>query len=297
MKKILIPMFLVLIPIIAKNVDALEATPGESAGTPNQFVNAQNVLITEDRFLELMDAGYTIDEIYAMDLDTYNNANTNNPNAAVTTKYYKTTTTTLYGTTTTETTEVTEQEYLNSDENSQVSIAASGTVETTYKRMTASITDTSNSSRKLYKVYMYWKQMPSTRSYDIIGLGYQSSLVELYLQPTFKNLYTYGGTTYVDDTNIPKANTSGRGAVFPLPSNTISTLCQELSFEVIKVDSSETISSLTACGDYAHATSSVSSTTANNNYSIDTLGLYLNSTINSKYDAIDVAQVYYNSAW
>jgi len=139
--------------------------------------------------------------------------------------------------------------------------------------------------------------MPSTRSYDIIGLGFESGLVELYLGAQFKNLYTYGGVTYVDETHIAKSNTNGRGALFALPTNTISTLCQELSFEVIKVNSNETIDELYTSGDYAHATKSVSDTTANANYSVGVLGLSLTSTISSKYDAIDSAEVYYNAAW
>ena len=139
--------------------------------------------------------------------------------------------------------------------------------------------------------------MPSTRSHDIISLGYEYNLVDLYLDSSFRHLYTYGGTTYVDDTHIPKSAASAEGALFKLPTNTISTLCQELSFEVIKVNSSQTIPELMTTGDYAHATQSVSDTTANANYSIDILGIHLNSTINNKYDAIDSAAVYYNKAW
>ena len=114
MKKILTLAFFILL-INAKNVSALDETNSTGKITMGkQIVNAQNVSIPEERFLKLLDAGYTLDEINNMDLDAYNNANLNNPNIAKTTKYLKTITTTLNGVTTNETVEISEEEYKNS---------------------------------------------------------------------------------------------------------------------------------------------------------------------------------------
>ena len=288
MKKILTFTFLLLLTISFKNVSALEEDI--------IIVNNNNVSITEERFLELMDAGYTINDIYNMDLETYNNANTNNEDIAVSTKYLKTTTTTRYGNTTSETTEVTEEEFNNSD-SGNISIYASGTVETTYKKLTATITQsTTNSNRMKYRAYMYWKTLPSVRSNDIISMGFDSTLVSIGTGPDFYQLYTRNGYTYTDYEAYVKTFSNGVGAVFQLPSN-ITTLCQDISFEVVKANANSTIASQAGSGDYAHAIETVSGSTANNNYMANYSGLTLYSAINSKYDAMSSAQAIYNAAW
>ena len=288
MKKFLSLTFLILILISFKNVEALE--------DKIVFTNNQNVVVRETRFLELLDSGYTFEDVYNMDLNTYNNASTEITDGAVTTKYLKTTTTTRFGVTTSETVEVTEAEYLSSPDESY-STFASGTVESTYKKMTASITtSTNNSNYKLYKVYMYWKQMPSTRSYDIIGMGFESSLVEPVYSADFSNFYTYNGETHFDYVHTQKSSTNGKSAVFELPDNDIVTLGQELKFEVEKIYSSA-INILDCAGDYAHATSTVSESSAVANHYMGIQGLVLNSTISSKYDTMSSAEVYWTGSW
>ena len=286
MKKILNITFLFLLMISFKNVSALEDDA--------IIINNNNIEITEERFFELMDAGYTMEQIYNMDLDT----DTNNEDIAVSTKYLKTVTTTRYGNTTSETVEVTEEEYLNND-GGNISFYASGTSETTYKRLTATITTSeSNSNRKFYRAYMYWKTMPATRSNDIIGLGFDSTVVELNLSPNFYQLYTYGGYTYTSQSAYVTEFPNGAGAVFQLPTNSsLKTLCQEINFDVIKKNSSNTITRLETAGDYAHAIEEVNGSTANNNYNANTAGLSLYSAINSKYDSMSSATVLWTGTW
>ena len=288
MKKILIFAFLVLLTINSKNVSALEEDI--------IIVNNNNVSITEERYLELMDAGYTINDIYNMDLETYNNASTNNDNITSDTKYYKTITTTRYGSTSSETIEVTEEEF-NEGDTGNISIYASGTVQTTYKKLTASIAaSTTNSNRMKYRVYMYWKTLPSVRSYDIIGLGFDSTVVERATSPSFYQLYTRDGYTYTSYEAYLKNFTNGAGAVFELPTN-VTTISQDFYFEVLKENSSTTITQLNTAGDYAHAIETVSGSTANNNYVANTIGLSLYSAINSKYDDMSSAQVLWTGTW
>lgn len=289
MKKILTTAFLLLMFINFKNVSALE-------NETNSFTNSQNVTITEERFLELMNAGYTIDDIYSMDQTTYNNAVTSKNDIAITTKYYKTITTERYGNITNETIEISEKEYNNGNEG--YSTFASGATETNYKRLTAMITRSEDDSDLMqYKTYLYWKSMPSTRSYDIIGMGFEGNLVNIAYFVEFRNLYTYGGTTYVSTAGQITEFSSGAGAVFKLPTNNISTLCQELTFEVQKNNSNETITELETGGDYSHATSSVSQSTVVANYHANTGGLTLYSAISNKYDNMPYAQVYWSGTW
>ncbi len=289
MKKILKFTFLLLILISSKNAFATEE---------NIYItNSKGVGITEERFLELMDAGYKIDDIYNMTQYEYENANTNNPNIVISTKYYKTTTMTRYGTTSTNTEEVTRAEYDNSEKNSNNNLRASGYVETSYKKLTASINpSTTHENKMTYKVYMHWKTMPSVRSYDIISLGFLSGYVDIYTGPYFTQLYTVNGTTYTSKVCYMNEFTAGVGAVFDL-NDDAKTLNQELTFDVKKVDSNEIVTSLRTRGDYAHATENVSSTTARNNYTAGMLGLALNQNIINKYDAMSEAQVYWEGTW
>lgn len=288
MRKVLTTTFLLLLMISFKNVSALE--------NDTYIINNNNVSISEERFLELMDAGYTIDDIYNMDLDTYNNADTNNPEIALSTKYLKTITTTRYGNTTSETIEITEEEYNNS-ESSNISFYASGTVNTTYKKLTSSIEPYENNSDFMkYRTYMHWKIMPAVRSNDIIGMSFYSSMVDTVYAPTFTQLYTINGLTYTSHSAYVTEFANGAGAVFDL-SDTATTLNQEIVIIVSKVNYNSTITSLNSKGDYSHAVETVSGTTANNNYQVNTTGIALYSAINSKYDDMAEAPVLWTGTW
>lgn len=286
MKKILNITFLILLLLGFKNVSALEEDI--------YITNSKGVDITEERFLELMDAGYTLNDIYNMDLETYNNADTSNDDITASIKYYKTTTTTRYGNTNIETVEVTEEEYNNSEEYNTM-IRAEGEVNTTYKKLYASINpSTSHPGKMTYRVYMHWKTMPVVRSNDIISMGYDSSVVSKSYGPYFTNLYTVNGYTYTSSSAYIKEFSNGVGAVFDL-HDTATTLNQELTFEVNKAIS--TVTEQEGAGDYSHAIETVSGSTANNNYSCSTLGITLYSAINSKYDAMSEADVYWTGTW
>ena len=288
MRKILIVTFSLLILIGFKNVSALEEDI--------YITNSKGVGITEERFLELMDAGYTLNDIYNMNKEEIDNANTDNPDIAVAVKYYKTTTTTKYGSTTHETTEVTEEEYNNS-ENYNNMIRASGEVNTSYKKLYASVTPSTNYAGKMtYRVYMHWKTMPKVRSNDIIGMGFDSTVVSMAYTPNFKQLYTVNGYTYTSQSAYVKTFSNGAGAVFDL-HDTATTLNQELTFEVNKRNANSTVTEQETAGDYAHAVETVSGSTANNNYVASPLGLSLYNAINSKYDDMSAANVIWTGSW
>ena len=169
--------------------------------------------------------------------------------------------------------------------------------ETNYKILTATIEPSSNNLMK-YRTYMYWKTMPSTRSYDIIGIGFEPGKVHIGYGINFTHLYTIGTTTHVTYNYNDKEHYAGASAVFQLPSQTISTLCEELYIEVAK-NSNGTITELETAGDYAHATKTISSTTAFNNHSMNfSGGLVLTSTATStSYDSMSAAKVYWGGSW
>lgn len=290
MKRILKIAFLLLILLSSKNAFALE--------DDIYITNNKGVDMTEERFLELLDAGYTLNDVYNMTQNEYNNANTNNPNIIVDTKYYKTTTSTRYGKVEENTEEVTKEEYDNSPEiTPNSSLRISGYVATTYKKLTVTIDQSSTNTGKMnYKAYMHWKTMPSVRSNDIITLGFDPLYVKIYTGPFFTYLYTVNGYTYTTQSCSMKEFRAAVGAVFELHEDA-KTLNQELTFDIMKVDTSSTLTSLKAVGDYAHATETVSRNTANNNYTAGMLGISLGSSILNKYDAMSEAQVYWEGTW
>lgn len=288
MKKILTTTFLLLLMLSFKNVSALEDS--------TTIINSNNISISEERLLELMDAGYTLNDIYEMTQEEYDNVNIYNPEIAMDTKYLKTTTTTKYGKTIRETIEVSEEEYNNAVVGAPQA-RASGVVETSYKKLISTIDNSPiGNSLMRYRTYMHWKTMPVVRSYDIISMGFSSTYVNIVLSPSFTLLYTQGGYTYRSSSAYVREFVNGAGAVFQLPSNCV-TLNQDFFFDVAKNDTSSTITVLNSFGDYAHATETVNPTTVNNNYTANMAGIFLNSSITNKFDAMTETDVTWTGTW
>ncbi len=168
-------------------------------------------------------------------------------------------------------------------------------VETTYKKMTVSIA--SSQSLYKYKVKLHWKNIPSTRSYDIIGLAYLTS-VEPKLSPIFEQEYCYSsGSCHTSTSHYPKEETSSVSAVFALPTGSLSSLDQTLFVVVGKKNPNSTIVYQKAVGDYAHATQAVGLGNALNHYSMNTSGLSLDSIISSYYDEISAGVATWYGTW
>ena len=195
------------------------------------------------------------------------------------------------------TTEITEEEYNSVDTSTTNTTNPRGLIteeiETTYKRLATTMYK--NGIYYTYKTSLTWKLIPSTRSYDIIGIGhfatvringairfdqnYCRSTTECYLQST------YYGPTFVN----------GGGAMFKVPSGTLTYLEQILEFDVEKAVN-RTIIEQQAVGDYSHATSSISFENAQN-FFIDCGGVNLASSITSYYDNIATATAYWEGSW
>ncbi|MBR6949708.1 MAG: hypothetical protein IKH54_05960 [Bacilli bacterium] len=179
--------------------------------------------------------------------------------------------------------EISEEEYNNAPTEPERGNPAS--VETTYKKLTTTITAVS--SYYQYKTVLFWKTIPSVRSHDIIGIGMPSN-VQVYGTPDFQQYYCYsGGNCYTSSAYVPKTGTYGAGATYKLAEGTLTTLKATFYFDIIK-NTSSTLTGLSAAGDYAHATTTVSSDTAQN-YSVVGGGLSLNSSISGYYDSIQSA--------
>jgi hypothetical protein len=203
------------------------------------------------------------------------------------TKYYKTITN---GDFTSESFEISKEEYDNYD----VSNQPKAIIETTYKNLTSTITQ--NGSFYRYKAVLNWKNMPSKRSYDIIGIGFYASVKVVGNFLSFNQYYCFSSgsctTTYV---NYPQIFTGGAGTTFSLPTGNLTTLRETFYFDVEK-NTTATIISQLAAADYAHATSTISLNNAKKYTVSGATGIVLNG-VSSYYDAINPAKEYWSGSW
>ena len=253
---------------------------GKANASESEYVNYFNISMTSQEYNNLLNLGFSEDEIYYMNLDTYNaNKDLSGTVVASNKKYYKTIYTDLNGNT--QSMEITEDEY-----NNQSLMDPRGTVTTEYKNMVTIITALTNTYR--YKVSVGWNKFPSVRSYDIIGIGFDDPV---YISSPLYAGFHYcimGGSCY-DSTEYYFRQTTSRGAsvVQKLPSGNINNLCSVLYYDVSK-NTSNTITRLDMYGDYSHATSNVNYSIYSN-HAINYGGISLG-TNQTYYDAIPVAQ-------
>ena len=257
-----------------------------------EYVNYNGIHITNSEYNTLLNLGFSEDQIYYMDEDTYNNNKDLDAKLITqTTRYYKNISP-AYGIG--YDVEITENEYSNATQNKET--FDKGFINTTYKTITSSISQNGNKYR--YNVSTLWKSMPSTRSYDIIGIGY-GELLSIYNSAIyFSYTYAYSGGTYTTSSTYynKKSLSTGGAAVYKLPSgSTLASLSANLYYDVVKATGS-TITSLSICGDYAHATSNVSVNNVSD-YSISIYGINLGTSLAGYYDATPCAMEYANVNW
>lgn len=170
---------------------------------------------------------------------------------------------------------------------------STGYVETTGKKMTTTIVSIGNYYR--YKVSLEWKKIPSTRSYDIIGIG-KNTNVDFASDIIFQQNYCYssGGCSSNATYSQYKSSTGGT-AIFQLPTSSLSSLSSYMYFNVSKSTTS-TITSQKAYGDYSHATKTITLSNAKK-HNIGSSGIVLNSDIVSYYDSMSTATSSWTGSW
>lgn len=168
-------------------------------------------------------------------------------------------------------------------------------VETVYKKITSTITANGNYYR--YTANLHWKNIPSTRSYDILGIGFYSSVKVKNNNVYFSQNYCItGGSCYTTSTHSPQVFTTGAGTTFLLPSGNLSSLDEVMYFDVAK-NTNLTIINQMAAADHSHAIQSISLTNAKKYTVSGSAGIVLNSSITSYYDAISPAIQYWSGSW
>lgn len=306
MKIILKTIAIILIALIS--FDCVFATINIS---DNEYVNKNGIHMNQEDLNRLYNLGFTDSEISIMQKDEFkDNLKVDGVVVARTTKYYKTLVMPEKSSSALSmnsnfnlksiTYEISENEYNSAD--SQVSVYgnSNGYTETNYKKMTSSIIKTGNVYR--YKNDLTWKKIPSTRSYDIIGIGIDSTVSGISSSKYFKMIYDIENTSnlsckrYSSTSGRWELNSSGYAVTFKLPEDTdtlkLYTLSSHMYFDVQKL-TSVTIKTLNAYGDYKHAQRKVDSTVGGQ-ISIGTSGINFDVSVSAavveSYDSITTAQ-------
>ena len=252
-----------------------------------EFTNYYGITITSDEYQTLLNLGFSEDEIYYMTEDIFNeNKDLSATLLAKTKKYYKTVYPT-YGNS--YTVEVTEDEYNNHDD-----VSLRGYVETTYKTIVSTIS-TINSSTSRFKVSESWKNIPVVKSYDVIGVGFNGN-IHIDNGITFNYTYTLSsGATYTESTYYFKNYSSTGGTTtFKLPNSFVG-LSSMMYYNVVK-DTGASVSSLYMCGDYAHATTTVTGNQAAS-HDVDIGGINFSSSVVNKFDETPCANSSASVSW
>lgn len=286
-KKIII-LTLVIASVIPNLVNASEIP---------YYVNNNAIEMTEEDYNNLKNLGFTDYEIQNMGQKEFeNNHDIIGVIVSENIKYYRTITNysldariicaSIYN--------ITEQEYTSENTSEIVIPQGNGYVETNYKKVTTQIIAVAGKYR--YKTSVEWKSIPSTRSYDIIGIGIDTS-VYIYSGITFQQNYCYSnGICSSSNTSTIKNSSTGGAALFKLPaSSSITTMSSYIYFTIDK-SSSTTISELYAYGDYSHATTTTYSSYSSK-YTINKAGINLDSSIINSYDAIPVSKASWIGSW
>lgn len=233
----------------------------------NKFVNKNNIEMSETEYTNLLNLGFTDNEIMNMKSIEFE-ANKD-----------------LVGT-------IVSQKTIDSADN-KIQLLSSGYVNNIDKKTTISIISVNGSYR--YKVTVEWKKMPSARSYDIMGIGIDPT-VKVYSGLYFQINYCYtNGNCSNNGVFTHKVSSTGATGVFKLPSGSLSSMSAYLYFDVAK-NTNSTITKLNAYGDYAHAMRSISLENAKK-HSINRGGISLESSISSYYDNMTTATTSLNCNW
>lgn len=230
------------------------------------ITNANGIDITETEYNNLLNLGFTDNEIQYMTMDEFL-ANKD-----------------LVG-------QIVAQEVSSS---SNTFGLQPGYIATSARTITTTIVSVSDRYR--YKVSVEWLQIPTNRSHDIIGIGIDTN-VSIYSNLYFQQNFCYStNNCYSSSAFTQKSTSTGASATYQLPSASVVSMNSYMYFSVVK-NTTSTITQLNAYGDFAHATQTVSLNDAYNNHSINRGGIYLNSNISGSYSSLDTAKAVWTGSW
>lgn len=249
----------------------------------NIIENYFGIKMTATEYNNLLNLGFSEEDIYLMDEDTYiNNKDLIGHVVSTNTTRYKTVRRGLE----TVTYVATEEEFQSRNE-----VMPLGVVENYWRSVVTRITQIDSNYR--YTVSTIWNTMPDERNYDVIAIGITSDVIRA-TYPTFTRHYCDYDGCYNSSVAAIKTADYGAGASFKVPSGTLTGLAATLYFDVTKYISG-TITYQEFCGMYAHGTNT--SLTDSQNYTIATGGIGFGASAVDKYVVMGCSYGTWTGTW
>lgn len=249
----------------------------------NIIENYFGIKMTTTEYNNLLNLGFSEEDIYLMDEDTYiNNKDLIGHVVSTNITRYKTVRRGLE----TVTYVATEEEFQSRNE-----VMPLGVVENYWRSVVTRITQIDSNYR--YTVSTIWNTMPDERNYDVIAIGIPSDVVRS-TYPTFIRHYCDYDDCYNSNVAAVKTNRYGAGASFKIPSGTLTGIGATLYFDVAKF-ASGTLTYQEFCGEYAHGYGTT--LTESQNYGIATGGIAFKGTSIDKYTIMGCSYGTWTGTW
>lgn len=249
----------------------------------NIIENYFGIKMTTTEYNNLLNLGFSEEDIYLMDEDTYiNNKDLIGHVVSTNITRYKTVKRGLESVTYV----ATEEEFQSRNE-----VRPLGVVENYWRSVVTRITQIDSNYR--YTVSTIWNTMPDERNYDVIAIGITSDVIRA-TYPTFTRHYCDYDGCYNSSVAAIKTADYGAGASFKVPSGTLTGLAATLYFDVTKYISG-TITYQEFCGMYAHGTNT--SLTDSQNYTIATGGIGFGASAVDKYVVMGCSYGTWTGTW
>ena len=249
----------------------------------NIIENYFGIKMTATEYNNLLNLGFSEEDIYLMDEDTYiNNKDLIGHVVSTNITRYKTVKRGLESVTYV----ATEEEFQSRNE-----VRPLGVVENYWRSVVTRITQIDSNYR--YTVSTIWNTMPDERDYDVIAIGIQNEVVRS-TYPTFTRHYCDYDDCYNSNVGAIKTADYGAGASFKIPSGTLTGLGASLYFDVQK-DVSWTLTYQEFCGEYAHGYGTTLA--ESRNYGIATGGIAFKGTSIDKYTIMGCSYGTWTGTW
>lgn len=249
----------------------------------NIIKNYFGIKMTTTEYNNLLNLGFSKEDIYLMDEDTYiNNKDLIGHVVSTNTTRYKTVRRGLE----TVTYVATEEEFQSRNE-----VMPLGVVENYWRSVVTKIIQVDSHYR--YNVSTVWNTMPNERDYDVIAIGITSDVVRS-TYPTFIRHYCDHDDCYNSNVAAYKTADYGAGASFKVPSGALTGLGATLYFDVEK-DVPGTLTYQEFCGMYAHGTKTT--LTESKDYTIATGGIGFGASAVDKYVVMGCSYGTWTGTW
>lgn len=281
-----------------------------SAASEAYYINSNGIEMTEEEYNNLVQLGFTEFQIEHMRQQVFeDNKDIEGELVSETKKYIKTSVTIRNGIKI-----VTQQEFpsLTAITNDMQLHAGQqpgfspntygdyydGLTIDTYRILTSKITSI-NDTYMRYKADIEYMNIPSVRSTDILAIGIESAKVVKSTSAYFEqNWITTNNNAGYNVYCAPKYEATGVSAVYELPTGSLSSLEATIYFNVTKINSNQTLSSVTAVGAHAHAIVPVNMNDVYDHYSSDIFdGIYIDTYYDDYFDSIITATALFIGSW